>query len=72
MVWCCSGFGLDPSLLVKRTLSASAFYDIFQLCGNSFGMTPSSSSMTVTLCISALKAWMRELDVEELDQPAES
>lgn len=72
MVWCCSGFGLDPSLLGKRTLSALAFRDVFQLCGNNFGMTPSTSSMTVTLCISALKAWMRGLDVEELDQPAES
>ena len=48
MVWdCFSGAGLGPLVPVKGTLNAS---ECSQLCGNSLGMDPSCSNITVHQC----------------------
>ena len=66
MVWgCFSGAGLDPRKY--WTIPCS------QLCGNSLGMAPSCSNMTVHQCTKQVhKDMMREFGVDELDWPAQS
>ena len=58
MVWdCFSGAGLGPLVPVKGTLNAS---ECSQLCGNSLGMDPSCSNITVYQCTTQVHKDMDE------------
>lgn len=65
---CFSGAGLSPLVPIKRTVNASAYQDIWDkfmlpTCGNSLGMDPSCSSMTVHQDINVLLGEWTEIPI---------
>ena len=61
---CFSGAGLGPLVPVKGTLNVSAYQEemfrYYKLCGNSLGMAPFCSNMTVQQCTKQVHKDMEE------------